>query len=196
MPNGYNQSVNASPNYFKFTSSNESVATVNAQGMVNVVGIGSAVITATLAGLPAKGSVTIQSLGTFTPAPTPTKAAANVISLFSNAYTSVPVEYYNGYWQPYQTTQSADFVVNGDNVLNYTNFNFVGIQFGAPTVNASTMTYLHIDVFVPGTLASGASLKIQLVDFGADGSSGGTDNSSSNKIAFQALLYFLKIGKV
>lgn len=180
MPNGYNQSVNASPNYFAFSSSNVAVATVNGQGVVTTIGPGSAVITATLGGIEAKGSITIQSLGTFSPALSPTKPAANVISLFSNAYTNVPVEYYNGYWQPYQTTQSSDFNVNGDAILNYTNFNFVGIQFSLPTVNASAMTHLHLDIFIPGTgaLPSGTNFKINVVDFGADGVYGGGNDKS------------------
>ncbi|HLF50874.1 glycosyl hydrolase family 16 [Flavobacterium sp.] len=184
MPNGYNQSVNASPLFFNFSSSNTAVATVDAQGVITTVGAGTAVITATLAGINANGSITIQSLGSFAAAPVPTKPAANVISVFSNAYTNVPVEYYNGYWQPYQTTTSADFNVNGDAVLNYNNFNFVGIQFAQPTINASGMTHIHFDIFIPGTLAAGANFKIQLVDFGADGSSGGSDNTSSNIITY------------
>ncbi len=178
MPNGYNQSVTTSPNYFTFSSSNTAVATVDALGVVTTVGAGTAVITATLAGVAAKGSLTIQSSGAFTSAPTPTKLAANVISLYSNAYSNVPVEYYNGYWAPYQTTQSADFNVNGDTVLNYTNFNFVGIQFSKPTINATAMTYLHVDLYIPNTLASGSNFSIQVVDFGADGVYGGGNDTS------------------
>ena len=176
--NGVNQVVNASPNYFIFTSSNTAVATVNEKGVVTTVGPGTAVITASVGGIPAKGALTIQSLGSFSAAPTPTKAAANVISLFSNRYTNAAVEYYNGYWAPYQTTQSADFNVNGDTVLNYTNFNFVGIQFSQPTINATLMTNIHVDLFIPATIASGANFKIKVVDFGADGAFGGTDDKS------------------
>jgi hypothetical protein len=154
------------------------VATVNEQGVVTTVGEGSAIISATLAGVTAKGSLTIQSLGSFSVAPTPTKPAGNVISVFSNAYTNVPVEFYNGYWQPYQTTLSADFVVNGDAILNYTNFNFVGIQFGKPTINASTMSHMHLDIFIPGTVAVGTKLTIKVVNFGANGVDGGGDDSN------------------
>ena len=57
----------------------------------------------------------------------------NVISIFSEKYPNVPVNYYNGYWQPWQTTVSTDFTVNGDNILNYTIFNFVGIEYSSPT---------------------------------------------------------------
>mgnify|MGYP006365506361 CR=1 FL=1 len=97
---------------------------------------------------------------------------SNVISIFSDAYTNVPVEYYNGYWQPWQTTVSNDFSVNGDNVLNYTNFNFVGIEFDGPTVNATAMTHFHTDVWS----SDFTDFKVKLVDLGANGVFGGGDD--------------------
>jgi hypothetical protein len=100
-----------------------------------------------------------------------------VISIFSDAYTNVPVNYYNGYWQPWQTTVSNDFSVNGDNILNYTIFNFVGIEFSSPTVNANAMTHIHLDAFFPGTIAPGRQLRVIVVDFGADGAFGGGDDT-------------------
>ncbi len=177
MPNAVNQNVSMSSSYLVFSSSDPAVATVNEAGVVTTVGTGSAVITATLNGQDALGSLTINSLGAFTSAPTPTEAANTVISLFSNHYTNVPVDYYNGYWQPYQTTQSSDFTVNGDDVLNYTNFNFVGVQFSNPTVDATLMSHFHADIYIPGTLAAGANFKIRLVDFGSDGVFGGGNDT-------------------
>ena len=175
MPNGLNQSVNLTPYYFNFNSSNTAVATTSNAGTASVIASGTATITATLAGNDADGSLTINGNGTFTSAPTPTESASSVISIFSNAYTNVPVDYYNGYWAPYQTTGSADFTVNGDNVLNYTNFNFVGIQMTS-TIDATSMSTYHIDLFMPNAIASGASMQIQVADFGADGVYGGTDD--------------------
>jgi hypothetical protein len=177
LPWGVNQTINVTSSYFEFASSNASVATVNESGVVSVVGgPGNAVITATVGGVPAKGSLTIQSVGNFQPAPVPTRDPAKVISLFSNAYTNVPVDYYNGYWAPYQTTLSADFDVNGDNILHYTDFNFVGIQFTSPTVDATAMTHLHVDVYLPNTLTANAVFKIEMVDDGT----GGTGAFSTN----------------
>lgn len=178
LPNGVNQVVNLTPYYFNFVSSNPSTATVNNLGNVSTVGAGSAVITATIGNNAATGSLTINSAGTFVAAPVPTHPADKVISLFSDNYTNVPVEYYNGYWAPYQTTQSADFTVNGNNVLNYYNFNFVGIQFGSPTINATTTSHLHVDLYLPSALAAGANFKVNVVDFGADGVYGGTDDKN------------------
>lgn len=177
MPNAINQNVSMSPSYLVFSSSDPAVATVNEAGLVTTVGSGSAVITATLNGQDALGSLTINSLGAFTSAPTPTEAANTVISIFSNHYTNVPVDYYNGYWAPYQTTQSSDFTVNGDDVLNYTNFNFVGVQFANPTIDATLMSHFHADIYIPGTLAAGANFKIRLVDFGSNGAFGGNDDT-------------------
>lgn len=178
LDNGSTQSINLTPYYYNFLSSNTSVATVDTLGNVSTVGSGSALITATLGNNETTGSLTINSNGTFVHAPTPTQDASKVISLFSDAYTNATVDYYNGYWAPYQTTQSADFEVNGDHVLNYTNFNFVGIQMSSPTVDVSSMSHLHIDFYLPGALQSGASFKLQVVDFGADGAYGGTDDKT------------------
>jgi hypothetical protein len=179
MPNGTNQTISLAPSYYTFTSSNPSVATVSESGVVTVLTGGTTVISATLAGTPAVGSLIINSLGTFTAAPTPTVNPANVISIFSNAYTNVPVEYYNGYWAPWQTTLGQDDIhINGDDLIKYSQFNFVGIQFSQPTINASQMTYVHVDLKVLNTTGARNSIKIKLVDFGADGVYGGLIDSS------------------
>jgi len=177
MPNGSNQSVSISPAFLNFTSSNTSVATVNDAGVVTPIAAGTATITATFNGQPAIGSLIINCSGSYVNAPTPTLSPANVISIFSDTYTNVPVNYYNGYWQPWQTTLSNNFSVLGDNVLNYTNFNFVGIEFSSPTVNANSMTHIHLDAFIPGAIAPGRQLRVIVVDFGANGVFGGGDDT-------------------
>lgn len=181
MPNGINQAVNVTPYYFTFSSSNTNVATVSPLGVVNTIGAGTATITGKLGSINATGSLIINSPGSFVHAPTPTRSPSSVTSLFSDAYTNVPVDYYNGYWAPYQTTQSADFEVAGDHVLNYTNFNFVGVQFSSPVIDATMRTHLHLDLYIPSTLASGATFKVQVVDFGADGVYGGGNDTSSTR---------------
>lgn len=178
LPTGVNQQMNITPTYFEFISSDPAIATVSSTGLVSVVGgPGSATITATVAGVPAQGSLRIQSVGNFQPAPNPTRPASRVISIFSDAYPNVPVNYYNGYWQPWQTTVSNDFAVSGNNVLNYTIFNFVGIEFSSPTVNANAMTHLHMDVFIPGPVVPGRELRVIVVDFGPNGTFQGGDDT-------------------
>ena len=178
MPNGTTQAVNLTPYYFNFTSSNPSVATVDGVGNVNTIAAGSSTITASLGNNVAKGSLIINSSGAYTHAPTPTQDASKVISLFSDKYSNVPVDYYNGYWAPYQTTLSSDFEVEGDHVLNYTNFNFVGIQMSSPPVNATSMSHLHLDIYLPNVMPAGANFKIQVLDFGANGIYGGNDDKT------------------
>jgi len=178
LPEGINRAVSVTPAYFEFTSSDPSIATVDEFGNVMIIGSDTAVITATVGGVAAEGSLTIQSMGAYLNAPTPEHAPENVISLFSDAYANVPVDYYNGYWQPWQTTLSADFEVNGDHVLNYTNFNFVGIQFSSPTIDATSMTHLRVDMYIPNPINAGTVFKIQLVNFGANGAPGGGDDTA------------------
>ncbi len=182
MPTGINQAISIAPTYFEFASSNPSIATVDEVGRINVTGgPGSAEITARVGEVDADGSLTIQSLGEYEPAPTPVHDPENVISIFSDHYDNVPVNYYNGFWEPFQTTQSADFVVNGDHVLHYFDFNFVGIEFSSPTVNANAMTHIHVDIYLPNQLNDNAQFQIELVDFGADVSGVNTTNISADQ---------------
>ncbi|MFN2394826.1 MAG: hypothetical protein ABR597_03965 [Bacteroidales bacterium] len=177
LPTGVNQSVNIAPAYFEFQSSDPSIAAVDENGRLTVTGgPGNAQITANVGDTEAEGSLTIQSLGVFETAPTPIHDPENVISIFSDFYENVPVDFYNGYWEPYQTTLSADFEVEGDRILNYTDFNFVGIQFTSPTVDATAMTHLHVDIYLPNILDGNAQLKFEIVDFGT----GGTGIYSTN----------------
>ena len=189
MPSGINQSVSVAPSYFTFTSTDTTVATVNELGVVSVLGSGACIIKATLGGIQALGSLNINSLGVFTPAPTPTQSASNVISIFSNAYTNVPVEYYNGYWAPYQTTQGqADVHINGNDIIKYSQFNFVGIQFAQPTINATSMTHVHLDLKVQNTTGARNAIKIALNDFGADGVYGNGNDSGQQITVSNAAL--------
>jgi hypothetical protein len=178
LPTGVNRTISLTPYYFNFLSSNAAVASVTDNGVVTTIGGGTSKITAKLDTINASGSLTLNAQGAYVPAPTPTRDAANVTSVFSNAYTNINVDYYNGYWQPFQTTQSADFVVNGDNVLNYTNFNFVGIQVTSPTVSIANRANLHLDLFFPDNIAPGANFKVRVLDFGANGVPGGGDDVS------------------
>jgi len=84
LATGANQTINCAPSYFEFTSSNTDVATVDELGVVTVVASGSAVISATLGGVNAQGTLTINSLGVFIQATEPQQPADKVISLFSD----------------------------------------------------------------------------------------------------------------
>lgn len=106
-----------------------------------------------------------------TAAPTPTKAAGNVISLFSNAYTNVAIDTWRTSWSSAVLTEMQ---VAGDDVKKYSTLDFVGVEAtGANLINATTMTDVNIDVWTPNMTA----FRLKLVDFGADGAFAGGDDS-------------------
>ncbi len=182
LPNGVDQPVNAAPAYFSLSSSTEAASirlneTTNAEEIV-VASEGEAVITAMLGDIEAEGSLTL-NISEFEPAPVPMRDSTSVISIFSDAYENVPVDFYNGFYAPFQTTESADFTVNGDNVLNYVNYNFVGIEFNqnVPTIDGTNMTHLHVDIYIPDDFDPASTLRINLRDFGADDSFDGGDDA-------------------
>jgi len=76
-------------------------------------------------------------------APTPTEDAANVISLFSNAYTNIEGINFNPNWG--QSTQVEIIEIEGNTTLKYSNFNYQGTQF--PAIDASSMTTVHLDMW-------------------------------------------------
>ena len=176
---GADHLVTAAPAYFTFASSNTSVATVGADGAITTVGEGTTNITASLGATPASGALTIN---TVTPpaaaAPTPTRPAAEVISLFSDAYTNVPVSTWSA---SYDQADVADVTIAGNAAKKYTNLVFAAAEFTAPTVNASAMTHLHVDVFT----FDDAAFRVKLVDFGANGAFGGGDDSE-HEVTFSA----------
>jgi hypothetical protein len=178
LGSGQNTTLSVAHSYFDYMSSEPSVVNVTKEaGLSEALKSGQAVITASSAGVQAEGTLTISVLGDFNFAPTPTRDPNNVISIFSDVYNNVPVDFFNGFWQPYQTTESADFEINGDNVLNYTNFNFVGNQFANPTVDATEKSNIHINMFIPGEVPGDMDFLITLLDFGADGVEGGGDDT-------------------
>jgi len=107
--------------------------------------------------------------GPVTAAPTPTLATSQVISLFSNAYTNVPVDTWRTSWSSATLT---DIQVDGNDTKKYSNLDFVGIETTNPSINATAMTHFHTDVWSGDFTV----FKIKLVDFGADGAYAGGDD--------------------
>ena len=109
-------------------------------------------------------------------ASTPSIAAANVVSIFSEAYTApVEVTRWSTDWGK-GTTHSTEEVVTGDFVQKYSFVDggegrYTGVDM-ASGVDASSSTNFHVDVWS----ADLSSFKIKIVDFGADGAYGGGDD--------------------
>ena len=167
------------PSYYNFSSSDPSVATVNELGVVSVIGTGEAAITASLANVAAAGSLQLNVVGAFDFAPTPpARNPEDVISIFSDSYSNVNVDFFNGFFGG-STTLGGAIAVADQNVIRYTDLNFVTVQFATPTVDASQMTHLHVDIKVDEGLDPGDALIIELGDFGADGVFGGVGSDDS-----------------
>ncbi|GAB4327588.1 MAG: hypothetical protein Kow00127_20340 [Bacteroidales bacterium] len=111
-----------------------------------------------------------------TTAPVPQHDPAHVISMFSDAYTDVPVDTWLTVW-----SQAAlqDIDINGDAVKKYTDVNFFGVETVGPNLlDVTTMTHLHLDIWSP----DGNDFKLKLVDFGPDGNYGGGDDSEHEMV--------------
>ncbi|WP_435416517.1 hypothetical protein [Polaribacter aestuariivivens] len=105
------------------------------------------------------------------PAP-PSRNAADVISLFSDAYTNVNVDTWNTSWSQ---ASFEDVMINGNATKKYTSLGFNGIETTSNPVDASTMTHVHLDVWTPNA----TEIKLKLVDFLGDGFDNGTNNSEA-----------------
>jgi hypothetical protein len=181
--------VSAAPAYYEFTSSNDSIAVVNESGIVTVVGSGqenpvtgeiennTAQITATIGDVQAEGSLTVEAVD------------LDILSIFSDVYANVPVDNYNGFYNgDGQTTEGGAPPVNedGNNVIVYTQLNFVAIEFygrDGSNVEPKDLTefeFFHIDIRVDQPLVGGETFTIELFNNFA------TANQTSGAITLNA----------
>ncbi len=121
-------------------------------------------------------------LGTpMTPAPDPNFAAVDVISMFSNVYTDVPVNTWQTAWS--QGTLN-DIQIQGNDTKKYTGLNFVGVETtGSNILNVSNMTHLYLNVWTPNM----TEFRVKLVDFGNDLSYAGGDDTE-HELTFNPIL--------
>ncbi|HRI21490.1 MAG TPA: Ig-like domain-containing protein, partial [Panacibacter sp.] len=141
--------------YFTWTSSAPAVATIDVAGSGIAVAQGTTNITGKLGTVTASGTLTVNvtaPLGdptTAAPAP-PVRNAADVISLFSDAYTNLAGTDFFPNWG--QSTVVTEVLIAGNPTKKYSSLNYQGVQF-ASAINASAMTTLHIDVWTPNCTA-------------------------------------------
>ncbi|PTM10393.1 MAG: hypothetical protein DA408_16220, partial [Bacteroidetes bacterium] len=108
-----------------------------------------------------------------TAAPEPTCDAANVISMFSNAYMNVAVSTWLTPWSAAPVTLT-DLQIAGNDTKFYQNVTFLGIETTGPNlIDASAMTTFHIDFWS----GNATQFRIKLVDFGANMGFGGGDDT-------------------
>lgn len=94
-------------------------------------------------------------------APIPSRSATNVISLFSDSYSNVPMTTWRTDWSQ---AVKGEKVIGGNNIIQYSDLNFVGAEPVA-TIDASAMSFIHVDVWS----SDFTEFRIKLVDFGANG---------------------------
>lgn len=94
-----------------------------------------------------------------TAAPTPTDSPANVIAVFSDAFTNIAGTNLNPNWG--QSTVVTQVAIAGNNTLKYTGLNYQGIQLGS-NQNVSTKQFLHLDYWT----ANSSALKVYLISPG------------------------------
>jgi len=112
-------------------------------------------------------------------APTPIQDPQNVISMFSDVYNDVTVDTWRTDWSD---GVFQEVIIDGSPTLKYSSLNFVGIEtVGANLIDATEMTYFHLDMWTPDA----NDFKVKLVDFGADAAYGGGDDSE-HEITFAA----------
>ncbi len=164
LATGLNQSLSVSPNYFDITTSNINVASPNNKGIITVNTAGTSIIKASLAGQAALGSKTINSIGQLPLAPIPANPQTNVKSIFSDSYSLETTSNFKPGFGG-STTQTSLLTVNNNSFYLYSNNNYTGILF-ENIVNASTLSFMHVDVFA---LQAGVQVQFQIRDVGANG---------------------------
>ncbi|HRJ30137.1 MAG TPA: carbohydrate binding domain-containing protein [Cyclobacteriaceae bacterium] len=92
-----------------------------------------------------------------TAAPTPpARAASDVVSIFSNAYTNITGVDYNPNWG--QATVVTTIDIAGNATLKYAGLNYQGTDFSGNAQNVSSMQFLHVDFWTANSTALNVSV--------------------------------------
>ena len=109
-----------------------------------------------------------------TAAPTPTWESDDVISVYSDAYTSIANNTNPGWGQATQTTEVQ---IDGNNTLEYANLNYQGMEY--PETDVSAMRYLHLDYYTNDATA----LEFFLITNGGESTENAYDIAASESFA-------------
>ena len=139
------------PSHLDYTSNPVGRITFDATGTGTAATAGSATVTATLGAVAVTGTINVTVTSgpnaPTTPAPTPPgRAPANVVSVFSEAYTNIAGVNFNPNWG--QSTQFSEVSINGNATLRYGNLTYQGFEIG-PAMNLTGMTRMHFDMWTP-----------------------------------------------
>lgn len=154
LGSGVDQTINLTPSYFSFESSDPNVAFVDELGEVTVVGTGSTEITASIAGVLAEGKLLVES-----------SESAQIVSIFTDLFADLPVDNYNGFFLG-QNTKGGLVEENGGQIIRYTELDFVSINFfqNVAPIDITEMTELRISIRVDESIDAGDFINIQLIN--------------------------------
>ena len=77
-----------------------------------------------------------------TAAPVPTNLAVDVISVYSDTYTSIATNINPGWGQ---ATNMTEIQISSNNTMSYANLNYQGVEYTSSDVSA--MEYVHLDYY-------------------------------------------------
>lgn len=115
------------------------------------------------------------------PAPTPSVDQDSVISLFSDVYTDAVVDTWSAVWD---IADVSDYMIGSDQTKMYSNLVYAGIEFTSNTIDASSMTHFHMDIWTPDETSYPSVFKVKLVDFGANGVYDGGGDDVEHELTF------------
>ncbi len=146
--NSVNTNINMGKRYITYVAANPAVVDISAGGSVfTPLSGGETTITGSLNSVPLPGSITMTVYPANTGPEVPVVPQASVQSLFSNAYTNLPVTT----WSINANRATVrDVKVDGNDLKRYffvgsTGSNYCQIQFSA--IDVSSRSHLHIDVY-------------------------------------------------
>jgi len=110
-------------------------------------------------------------------APTPpARAAADVVSIYSDAYTNIPVDNFDAGWCGGAAT--TEVMIAGNKTLKKnTGVACHGIDFSTKRKDLTSFTHLHFDFYITDTDLTGDVFNVKLVNF-----NGGSSESSALEV--------------
>ncbi len=155
--------TNTSFRWYTLTPADPTVASVDPDGVVTGLKAGTTTISVRFGTVGLLGTIPVTVTGGTGPmAPTttltPTHLPANVLSMYnsSGTYTDHPGINWAASWgDPNVVT---DVVIGGKTVKKYAAVSYVGTEFYANPIDASTYTNFHVDVWTPDATKFGVKL--------------------------------------
>ncbi|XWN35983.1 MAG: T9SS type A sorting domain-containing protein [Balneola sp.] len=110
-------------------------------------------------------SYAITSPAVAAPAP-PARDSSNVISIYSNAYSSIALDALSA---GFDDSDVTEVMIEGNSTLEIDFTNFVGIDFSSNKQDASAMTHFHMDFWTSGEDLTGKVFNSKFSQWGGTG---------------------------